>query len=231
MKRTNEPATPHRAEKNTRIHASPVLSDIQLVLEKAATTAPELLNSAGKPLTDLVQSLMSALSTAKDHLVKIYSERTASEIERHRSIVIAGLPEPINVPPSELRRRDIDTVSKIMDEINVETTPALVYRLGVPKPTDNGQPTRPRLLKVVLAASFQQRNVLSNAKKLKDSASYSKIFIRPSLTAEERKLDYEIRQAAKKLREAGHRKVHIKGNKLYVGDVIFDHVSCEPLNH
>lgn len=230
-KRHNPPSTPHRAQKNNRLQASPVLDEIQTALDNATAKAPELLASVGQPIADLMKTLMSALSTAKEHLEKIYSEPTAEDVERRRSIVIAGIPEPTNVLPSELRNRDYATVSEIMDEINVETSPALVYRLGVKKPSESGRPTRPRLLKVVLGASFQQRNVLANAKKLKNSENYSKIFIRPSLTPEERKFDYELRQAARKLRENGHRKVHIKGNKLYVDNVIYDHISCEPLNH
>ena len=82
-------------------------------------------------------------------------------------------------------------------------------------------------MKIVLGASFQQRNVLANAKKLKNSEKYSKIFIRPSLTPEgvdvdrrqsiviagipesTEKFDYELRQAARKLRETDHENMKI----------------------
>uniref|UniRef100_A0A914CHZ2 Uncharacterized protein n=1 Tax=Acrobeloides nanus TaxID=290746 RepID=A0A914CHZ2_9BILA len=125
----NPPSTPHRAQKNNRLQASPVLDEIQTVLENATAKALELLASAGQPIADLMKTLMPALSTAKEHLEKIYSEPTAEDVECRRSIVIAGIPEPTNVLLSELHQRDYATVSKIMDEI-VESSSALVYHLN-----------------------------------------------------------------------------------------------------
>ena len=78
--------------------------------------------------------------------------------------------------------------------MDVEFEPIAVYRLG--KKLD-----RPRLLKVVLAASMQQRKILCSARKLKGSRR--QVFIHPSLTYEQCQYDYQLRRKIKELRDAG----------------------------
>jgi hypothetical protein len=51
---------------------------------------------------------------------------------------------------------------------------------------------RPRLTKVVLSTSAQQLEGLRNSKNFRNSVAFLKILIRPSMFAEERKLDYDL---------------------------------------
>uniref|UniRef100_A0A914D161 Uncharacterized protein n=1 Tax=Acrobeloides nanus TaxID=290746 RepID=A0A914D161_9BILA len=79
-----------------------------------------------------------------------------------------------------------------LDEI--DAVPTSIYRL----PGNTTDSNRPRLFKVFLSTSAQQREVLKNAKKLKNSERFKGTWLRPSMTYEERQLDYELHQAAKK---------------------------------
>jgi hypothetical protein len=95
--------------------------------------------------------------------------------------------------PSERLEADKRTIIDLLDELEVEAIPTTVYRL--PSKLPNGG-NRPRLTKGVLSTSAQQKDVLHNANKLKNSINYSKTYIRPSMTREKRQLEYELRQEA-----------------------------------
>ena len=149
-------------------------------------------------------------------------EPSAEEKERLRSIVIQGLPESKETKPSEKTRADQNRVVELLDEIGAEVTAVSVYRLP------GNQTNKPRLLKVVLATSAQQRETLKNAPKLralKQTGKYPNVWIRPSMTAAQRKLDYDLRQAAAKLRNDGKKEARVRSLKLYVGSVEYDHVT------
>ncbi|VDL75969.1 unnamed protein product [Nippostrongylus brasiliensis] len=77
-----------------------------------------------------------------------------------------------------------------MDVLEVECTPVEVYRMG------ELDPTRSRLVKVVLPSSTHWRIALANAHRLR-SANFRDIFIRKSMTVEERRKQYELRKEAK----------------------------------
>ena len=118
----------------------------------------------------------------------------AEEKERRRSIVISGLPEPQGIP-SVRAKEDSGSVVKLLDEIDAEATICSCYRLGARKTGAN------RLVKVVFSTSQQQKQVLRNAKKLKNSIQFKKIVLRPSLTLEQRQRESQLWEECKKLRE------------------------------
>lgn len=122
------------------------------------------------------------------------SQIDAEEKERRRSIVISGLPEPQGIP-SVRAKEDSGSVVKLLDEIDAEATICSCYRLGARKTGAN------RLVKVVFSTSQQQKQVLRNAKKLKNSIQFKKIFLRPSLTLEQRQRESQLWEECKKLRE------------------------------
>lgn len=158
-------------------------------------------------------------------------EMSAEEKERRRSLVVSGLAEPTSSKPSERLQDDREAIVSMLDYLNVEALPVAVYRLPARANANPGNtPTRPRLLKVVLATNQQQRQVLMCARKLKDLPHFRGTYIRPSMTPEERKRDYELRQAAKKLRESGKHRVHVKNWELYVAETAYDPKTLEPLN-
>nr|CDJ90946.1 hypothetical protein HCOI_01249700 [Haemonchus contortus] len=111
--------------------------------------------------------------------------------KRSRSIVISGLEEGQDGLRSSARQRDLeDKVARVLDAVDVECRPAEIYRVGKPNSK------HPRLVKVVLPSRSHRRRALANARLLRDTG-FPKIFIRRSMTEDERKREYELRQEAR----------------------------------
>ena len=117
--------------------------------------------------------------------------------KQSRSIVISGLPEADHsLPPSERQMQLESKITKVLDTIDVECRPCEVYRMG----RMDGRSTR--LVKVVLPTRAHWRTALNNAKALRSSSEFSSVFIRRSMSFEERKKEFELRQIVKE-RNAG----------------------------
>ncbi|XGW23286.1 hypothetical protein V3C99_005487 [Haemonchus contortus] len=104
---------------------------------------------------------------------------TPQEFERKRSIVVIGLPESSGTLPSDRLVNDINLLKRIFDFLDIECSPVSIYRMG------RVNRSFPRLLKVILPSSFFVSQVLRRAPNLR-YFSIPKIFIRPSLTREQR---------------------------------------------
>ncbi|VDL66218.1 unnamed protein product, partial [Nippostrongylus brasiliensis] len=84
------------------------------------------------------------------------------------------------LPPS--RRHDdlVGKVRSLMDALDLECMPSEVFRMGRPRPD------KPRLVKIVLPSTYFWRRALANARLL-PSAGFRNVFIRRSMTEDERK--------------------------------------------
>ena len=118
--------------------------------------------------------------------------------------------------PSARQNSDLKAVQSLLDELDVEAKPVTVYRMG-PREDDDGN-KRTRLLKVVMPASVHARLALKNSKNLKNVDGYKKVFVRPSLTREERVEQAELRKIVRALVAEGHKKVHIKRNTVCINN-------------
>jgi hypothetical protein len=139
-------------------------------------------------------------------------------LERRRSIVVAGLPESKKSKLSGRVEDDTIQVQKILDITKTEAKPIAIYRINpriVPGEVAT-TPTKPRLLKVIFASTSHRTTTLRNSRDLKETESFRNVFLRPSMTKEERKSDFDLRKAVKGLRDAGKTNVLIKNSKLYV---------------
>jgi hypothetical protein len=119
------------------------------------------------------------------------------EKERRRSIVVCGLKESMEPTHRGKFKQDFEQVEKLLDTLDIECGPIHVYRMG--KPINN----KPQFLKVVLPTSFYQSQCLKNAKTLKAAPGYDGVFIRPSMTKEQRQADYELRVRLRELNKDG----------------------------
>lgn len=137
----------------------------------------------------LKQALANSKSVAAQSSVPPSSvEDSFEEKERLRSIVISGVSES-NSPSSVTRAlHDVDAVKQIFDHLEIECVPQVVFRLG--KPSEG----RSRLLKVVLPNTYYQKLSLRRASRLR-SFSCRGVYIRPSLTKQERDRIRESRLA------------------------------------
>ncbi|EYB84415.1 hypothetical protein Y032_0317g2330 [Ancylostoma ceylanicum] len=113
------------------------------------------------------------------------------EEKRSRSIVISGLKEcSPNTRPSQ-RQKDLEgKVTEILDALDMECRPVEVRRMG------RLDPSRPRLVKVVFSTRQEWTHALAHAHLLR-SSGFDDVYIRRSMTVDERKQEYELRQIAR----------------------------------
>ncbi|EYC37229.1 hypothetical protein Y032_0651g1151 [Ancylostoma ceylanicum] len=133
-----------------------------------------------------------------------------------RSIVIQGIPElPLSTIPS-VRQADVEAkVTEVLDALGVEARPWAVFRMG------RWSETKPRLTKVILPARSQYLAILGRAKSLRDTSKYKHIFIRASLTEEERRKEYDLRKEAREKNQSlGHKEyVVYRGQVVKISDI------------
>ncbi|KAL3067815.1 hypothetical protein niasHS_016781 [Heterodera schachtii] len=116
-----------------------------------------------------------------------------AEQERQRTLVFIGLPESNAARPSERVQEDREVTTKILDHLEVEAEPTAVFRLGRFDP----QRTTPRPLKVVMPTPTHQHMALGGWKRerarIRSQQIMARLFIRPALTKEQLKKEYEER--------------------------------------
>ena len=124
------------------------------------------------------------------------SSLTADEEEKRiRSLVFIGVPEAQSKEPQMRETDDCGTIKSMLNDIDCDAVPREIYRMGARK--DSSQ----RPIKVIFANSHATIQVLRNASRLKDHPNYRRVFIRPSLTPEQRQKDFELRQELRKRRQ------------------------------
>ncbi|EYC35254.1 hypothetical protein Y032_1099g3603 [Ancylostoma ceylanicum] len=135
----------------------------------------------------VVHKMLSALSGM---IPRNMSELVEME-KRSRSLVISGIEEPPETMRASERRKYLENkVTDILDAVDVDCFPSEVFWMGKPNSS------RTRLVKVVLPSSFYWRRALANARFLRNS-NFQGVFIRRSMSAEERKREFELRQLAR----------------------------------
>lgn len=149
-------------------------------------TASALLHCIREKNTDPVIGRM--LSLLSDKLQEEIHSAVEGE-KRSRTVVISGVPEPPEGLSACERAADLKKkVDDIFNVLNVDCSVSELYRIGKVG-------VHPRLVKVVLPSKFYWRSVLASAHILRSSSP--NIFIRRSMTEEERRMEYDLRQQAK----------------------------------
>ncbi|KAL3107401.1 hypothetical protein niasHT_019142 [Heterodera trifolii] len=116
-----------------------------------------------------------------------------AEQERQRTLVFIGLPESNATRPSERVQEDRGAAIKILDHLEVEAQPTAIFRLG----RYDQKRTTPRPLKVVMPTPTHQHVALGGWKRerarLRSQQNMARLFVRPALTKEQLKKEYEER--------------------------------------
>lgn len=152
---------------------SAVLSKNQELQEQLAALREE--NSALKAA--LVEAAGKSGAPAPHEGIPVSILSYVDEREHLRSIVVAGVAESTDTKSTERAIHDSNFVKDIFNHLEVECIPQITYRLGKP------QEGRPR-----------QSLVLRRASRLR-SFSCRGVYIRPSLTKQERERNREARLA------------------------------------
>ncbi|EYC13755.1 hypothetical protein Y032_0042g504 [Ancylostoma ceylanicum] len=135
--------------------------------------------------------------------------------ERSRTIVISGIEELGSGCKATERQAHVEgKVNEVFDALDIECRPVTVFRLG------KWDGARPRLVKVVLPSKTHWATALANAYRLR-STGLANIHIRRSMTLEERRREFQLRQEARELNKGlPHRQwVVYKGELKKVSDL------------
>ena len=141
-----------------------------------------------------------------------YIMDSLEEKERLRSIVVSGVAETTG-KPSERHSNDCSSIEKLIDELNVDASAVQIFRMGQTMNTQNGTNSKPginskpRLLKVVLQNSHQQKEMVKAARGLKNSIVFKGVYIRPSLTIAQRVQENNFQIELKARRQKNERVV------------------------
>jgi hypothetical protein len=189
------------------------IGNIQQLVDRLAEAQPN--NNIIKELQDAVDNHVTELNTL------LAGFETPEEKERKRSLVVIGLPEPEHPLASGRVKADAESVSAMLDVLNVEAVPVAVYRMGRPPQHDDNNKKGPRLLKVVLPSSQMQHRALGALKTKRQAVrnlpGCNRVLIRPSMTPEEREKDRELQERLRKKRaENPGVYVGIKKGEVYV---------------
>lgn len=196
-----------RTKQQTPTTNTPNINDFISQLSNLTQYTDTIINSTVNPELKIALQHLAKITTTCGILLTQQQSISASddEKERLRSVVISGVPEShLSANASQRRMENRAAVTAILDQLDMDTEPVSVYRMGTPKPD------RPRLLKVVLPNSSTQRLLLKRSKQLSASQQHSKIYIRPSLTKEQRDSEFLLRKTLREKRALGE-KVRIGG--------------------
>ncbi|KAK6050706.1 endonuclease/exonuclease/phosphatase family protein [Cooperia oncophora] len=122
-------------------------------------------------------------------------QTVSSTLEEDRKVVLGYRKEPRELPASRRQTELEDKIGGILDILDIECRPESVYRMGA------FSDSKTRLVKVLLPSKFHWSKVLANARLLRRS-TMSDVFIRRSMSTEERAMDYKLRQQAKELNKS-----------------------------
>uniref|UniRef100_W6NMH4 Uncharacterized protein n=1 Tax=Haemonchus contortus TaxID=6289 RepID=W6NMH4_HAECO len=155
--------------------------------EVASMTMVEILNAMMERNEHLKDPIMAKHIDAM--ITKLPQTITeAVQAKKERSLVLFGIPESNPSKPPSVKQQEVEnSVSEILDCLRVECRPVEVYRMG--KPND----ARPRLVKVMLPSRSHWITALTKSHCLR-SAGFSNVYVRKSMTAAERKHEFELRE-------------------------------------
>lgn len=178
------PANVNNRRNNQKKKPSQPRMNQQPDLAGILTTLVGQLQANGGNSPDIAMQLANLV---KQQVIPMISTISAVDLERARSVVIAGIPEK-GVYMLERQNYDRATLYGLCDELGVEAVPVMTYRLG--QKLDG----KHRLMKVVLASRKMQRALITAAPNLRKSsnAKFKDVYIRPSLTPEQLEKQREL---------------------------------------
>ena len=180
----------------------------------------QLLKSEMKVVQDKVEKIEETIKTTVRDKISDVMEDQREVDKRKMNLIVFGLPEielgqdtVWNTP--EKVEKDIESMNKLITE---ELGVGLSNRNGIINARRLGgstSKTKPRPLRIEFRDLNTKRDVLTNAKKFRDSTSdiAKQIFINPDLTEEQRKKDQVLRKEMWKQRGLG-RNVIIKRGEI-----------------
>ena len=187
--------TPRNSEEDSTIQTSESFSKLDSECLNLLTKLTDILAKKAPEGIPILNELVSKVSTFSN----------VNEEKKRRSNVIYGVKEADScLPASERPKCTEREVEGILNALDVETRPVEAFRIG------KEQNSR-RLIKAVFSSRKIFFDVLKKAPNLRNDSRFTGIYLRRSMTLEERIKDKELRKQAKDLNEKEG-----KGHKIYV---------------
>jgi len=135
------------------------------------------------------------------HVIDEYRDRESHKL----NVIVHNVPESTATELSVRITYDTKSVADIAKSI--DAGPVEIIRLG------RKLEGRSRLMKVTLGNLNQKRKILSNAKKLRESASFQKVYITPDLSLNERHDNKHLRDELQR-KKNGEKDIIIRRGKI-----------------
>jgi len=185
-------------------------------LQNSVSTLSEKINSLCTNNNQLQNQLNSTISSLGEqaHTVSHASSFNAVDeyMDRERrklNLIVYGIPEASAPTGSERQTADLKSIQGLVHSefkiTNLETTKC--YRLGK-------QSNKQRPLLIKLSDSSTRRQILRNAKTLRNSSTYKNVFISPDLTPQERASNKQLRIELQRRKAAGEPNLIIKRGQI-----------------
>ena len=150
-------------------------SKVDALMKSLAPLIPTASNTNSQPETPSYSSVASRRGVSNAKIITVGDFKAIQQEDAHRrNLVVKGLLE-------KGAEGDLAEVVALIGELDNSVRVVEVFRMGN-RPKDG----TPRLLKVHLASSSCVRSVLNEARKLKDSVRFKDVYVRRSMTVEER---------------------------------------------
>ena len=187
------------------VHALPTIKKLGKTLQGVLDEQDSCKQEINK-LSTKVDRLESSIESKVQEAIEDYREREA----RKCNVIIHNIPESNKNDSKERRHEDIQVINEMLEEgLNVDdATLQSVVRLG--KRVEG----KSRLLKVEVDSVKSKRNLLQNAKKLRRTETWKKVFITPDHTPKERQINKDLREEIKRRTEEGEEGLVIRRGKI-----------------
>jgi hypothetical protein len=184
------------------------LEAVQTAVRTVKTTVEDSVKEQFKSYSDAAQENVMVVHSDGPSLtpqvLKDVVQSFVQQEDRSRNLMVFGIPEMENENLSE-------RIQEVFQEIGVKPTLETVSRVG-----KVGKEKTKRPVKVTLSSPSVGRQILSQARRLRESENFGSVFIRPDRSEEERVQNRLLVQELHKKRtdEAGKRHF-IKGGTIH----------------
>ena len=187
------------------VHALPTIKKLGKTLQGVRDEQDSCKSEIGK-LNTKVEKLENSIDTKVQEAIEEYREREA----RKYNVIIHNIPESKKEDSKDRISEDMESVDSMLEDgLDVsDVTVTSAVRLG------KREEGKTRLLKVGVDSVKSKRNLLQNARKLRRTEAWKKVFITPDHTPKERQVNRELREELKRRSEEGEERLVIRKGKI-----------------
>ena len=201
---------------NSNPNTAITLSDIKSLIEKSNKEILSTLTCQIEKQTEMISSLVKQVDVLnernqrleercnklEDDLMKTKTsllDDLSDQYRRRRNLIISGVPEPSGGSADERKHSDVGKVTDIFEAISVNDNVSVVHVHRIGRIMEG----RNRLLRVVLRDEDSKYLVLKEARQLRNTPSFQKVFVNPDLTQTQRREGKRLREELKRRKDAG----------------------------